>query len=62
MCKSSNKCNGCRYCRDLSIVHTIVCNAPQSSKEHPDYDKYKDLFYTEDCPLKEIENEFIYWS
>ena len=57
-------CHGCRFCDILPSVCITICTAPKSNKNHPDYDKIKDLLFTEDCPLKELEedNEFLYWQ
>lgn len=57
-------CPGCRWCNVLPSVCITICTAPQGNKSHPDYDKFKDLLFTEDCPLKELEddNEFLYWQ
>lgn len=64
MCKNVENCNNCKFGRVITQLCITTCNAPQSNSEHPDYEKYKDLLYTENCPLKEVEedNEFIYWS
>ena len=57
-------CYGCRFCDALPSVCITICTAPQCTKNHPDYDKIKDLLFTEDCPLRELEedNEFLYWQ
>ncbi len=57
-------CPGCRWCNVLPSVCITICTAPQGNKSHPDYDKFKDLLFTEDCPLRELEedNEFLYWQ
>ena len=57
-------CHGCRWCNVLPSVCITICTAPQGNKSHPDYDKFKDLLFTEDCPLRELEedNEFLYWQ
>lgn len=57
-------CTGCRWCNVLPSVCITICTAPQGNKSHPDYDKFKDLLFTEDCPLRELEedNEFLYWQ
>ena len=57
-------CNGCRFHSTISNMCITICTAPQNNKNHADYDKFKDLLFTEDCPLKELEedNEFLYWK
>ena len=57
-------CNGCRFHSTISNMCITICTAPQNNKNHPDYDKFKDLLVTEECPLKELkeDNEFLYWK
>lgn len=63
MCNDGENCNNCKFRRGIAHLCITTCNVPQNSSKHPDYEKYKDLLYTENCPLKEGEedNEFIYW-
>lgn len=67
MCKNNligQTCHGCRFCSTIPNVCITICTAPQNKKSHADYDKFKDMLFTEDCPLKELEedNEFLYWQ
>ena len=57
-------CNDCRFHITIPNVCITICTVPQNNKNHADYDKFKDLLFTEDCPLKELEedNEFLYWQ
>ena len=56
-------CNDCRFYITIPNMCITTCNAPQNNTNHPDYDKVKDVLFTEDCPLKELEedNEFFFF-
>ena len=57
-------CNDCRFYITIPNMCITTCKAPQNNTNHPDYDKVKDVLFTEECPLKELEedNEFLYWK
>ena len=57
-------CDGCRFHITIPNMCITTCKAPQNNTNHPDYDKIKDVLFTEECPLKELEedNEFLYWK
>lgn len=67
MCKNNIKgyiCHGCRFRGGVPNMCITICNAPQSDSKHPDYDKFKDVLFTDECPLKELEedNAFLFWQ
>lgn len=57
-------CHGCRFCSTIPNVCITICIAPQNKKSHADYDKFKDVLFTDECPLKELEedNAFLFWQ
>lgn len=61
MSNCNKKCEGCRNYGEIAHLCVTICKAPQSKPDHPDYEKYKNLLFTENCPLR-VDNEFIYWS
>lgn len=67
MCKNNLQgqvCNDCRFKGGIPSMCVITCNAPQSDRKHPDYDKFKDVLFTDECPLKELEEDtvFLFWQ
>lgn len=57
-------CCGCKFRGGIVHLCITTCSAPQSNKNHPEYEKYKDVLFKDGCPLKEYveDNEFIYWN
>lgn len=61
--RTRKQCVDCKFFGGISKMCITMCQAPQNNSNHPDYKKYKDLFYTDKCPLREAEEmEFLYWN
>ena len=50
-----------RFNKDASLTE---CKSPQNDEKYWNYSKVKDLFYTDNCPFKELEKngEYLYWN
>lgn len=50
-----------KYNKEISLTE---CNAPQNNKNYWGYSKVKDLFYTDGCPFKGLDEngEYLYWN
>lgn len=64
MKEKRNICYNCTHHKYNTFNKITECVAPQNDKNYCEFDKVKNLLYTDKCPFKtyDEDREYLYWN